>query len=123
MVRRDNIELRKMRIAIMNEITGTYRGGHVELASAVDWPDGTPVTVQATPSLGKPTLADDWQENWGIEDDWPDTPENRAEILRRIDAVEPLEMTPEEEAEWKATLNWFGDYTLQAVKRDMGLEP
>lgn len=107
----------------MNEISGTFRDGHVELNAAVDWPEGTPVTVQAQslPSAAEP--ADDWRDNWGVDDDWPDTPENRAEILRRIDAVEPLKMSPEEEAEWHAMLDWFGNYTLEAVKRDMGLTP
>jgi hypothetical protein len=105
----------------MNEILGTYREGHVELASPVNWPDGTPVTVQAKSLTAHAQPAEDWRENWGIDDDWPDTPENRAEILRRIDGVEPLDMTPEEEAEWHTTLAWFGEYTREAVKRDMGL--
>ena len=61
--------------------------------------------------------------DWGIDDDWPDTPENRAEILRRMDAVEPLEMTEEEIAQWQATLHWFDEYSRQHVARDMGLTP
>jgi hypothetical protein len=105
----------------MSEISGIYRDGHVELTGSVDWPDGTPVTVQPQ-SQGKPdghTISSD--NEWGIPDDWPDTPENRAEILRRMEAVEPLEMTPEEEAEWHAMLKWFDDYSRDAMKREMGL--
>jgi hypothetical protein len=113
----------KARKLLMNEIPGTFRDGRVELNAAVDWPNGTPVTVQAQIGAPKTTPSEEWREQWGVEDDWPDTPENRAEILRRIDAVEPLEMSPEEEVEWQATLAWFGNYTLEAVKRDMGLTP
>jgi hypothetical protein len=106
----------------MNDIPGVFRAGHVELTDAVDWPDGTPVTVHPHPLDKRTEMAGDWSEQWGVDDDWPDTPENRAEILRRIDAVQPLEMTPEEEAEWQATLDWFGAYTREAVRRDMGLD-
>ena len=105
----------------MSEIQGTYRDGHVELTAAVDWPEGTPVTVQPNSVVSQAQLTEDWRENWGIDDDWPDTPENRAEILRRMDAVEPLDMTPEEEAEWHRMLKWFDDYSREAVKREMGL--
>ena len=105
----------------MNEITGTYRDGHVELAAPVNWPNGMPVKVQAEPSLS-PFNNHELAGNWGIDDDWPDTPENRAEILRRMDAVEPLEMTPEEEAEWKAARKWIRDFTIAAVRSEMGLE-
>jgi hypothetical protein len=105
----------------MNEIQGTYRDGHVELTAPVNWPDGTPVTVEPKLPTGQAQPTEEWRDTWGIDDDWPDTPENRAEILRRMDAVEPLDMTPEEEAEWHAMLDWFGEYTRDAVKRDMGL--
>jgi len=107
----------------MNEIPGIFRSGHVELMGAVDWPDGTPVTVHPRHPDDQREIAGDWREHWGIDDDWPDTPENRAEILRRMDAAQPLDMTPEEQAEWQATLDWFGAHTREAVRRDMGLDP
>jgi hypothetical protein len=101
----------------MSEIHGTYHDGRVDLDDPVIWPDGARVAVSPL-SVSEGHSAN----KWGIDDEWPDTPENRAEILRRMDAVEPLEMTPEEEAEWHAMLKWFDDYSLQAVKRDMGIE-
>lgn len=103
----------------MDGIEGTYRHGQVQLDTAVAWPEGT--RVEVAPVAGE--TRDRAEPDWGIDDDWPDTPANRAEILRRIDAVEPLEMTPEEEASAHAMLDWFGDYTREAVKRDMGLMP
>ena len=67
-------------------ITGTYRGGRIELDESVDWPEGRRVSVVAeSATLGL------------REEEWPDTPENRAEILRRMEAVEPLELTAEDE--------------------------
>jgi hypothetical protein len=105
----------------MSEISGTFRDGRVELNAAVDWPDGLPVTVQPQATAKESVSAGDWREDWGIDDGSPDTPENRAEILRRMDAAEPLVMSPEEEQEWHAMLDWFGSYTLEAVKREMGL--
>ena len=84
----------------MSEVHGTYRDGKVELKSGVDWPNGMLVTVHPLPLAQRNESADEWQDSWGIDDDWPDTPENRAEILRRMDAVEPLEMTDMGLAPW-----------------------
>ena len=57
------------------------------------------------------------------EEDWPDTPENRAEILRRMEAIEPLELTAEDEAEIAAARAAVREVTLAAVRKQMGLEP
>ncbi len=39
----------------------------------------------------------------GIPDDqWPNDPQGIAELLKRIDQIEPFEMTSEEEADWLA---------------------
>jgi hypothetical protein len=109
----------------MSEINGTFRNGHVELDSSVDWPNGARVTVVPAPNHATSPRsngsADD--PSWGIDEaDYEDTPEFRAKLIAQMDSFEPLELTPAEEAEWQAALKWFGDYTLQAVKRDMGLQ-
>jgi hypothetical protein len=98
----------------MSDIQGTYRDGHVELSTPVNWPDGTPVSVQ--PKAEAPDDA------WGIaEADYQDTPEFRARLIAQIDAFEPLELTAEEEAEWQAARKWIKDYTIAAVTKSMGL--
>lgn len=90
-------------------IEGTYHAGRVDLDKQVDWPDGCRVRVEL---------------EYGMrEEDWPDTPENRAEILRRMEAVEPLEFTSEEEAEIAAARAAVREVTLAAVRKQMGLEP
>jgi hypothetical protein len=43
---------------MMNEIQGTYRDGHVELTAPVNWPDGTPVTVQPSLFAGQEQATD-----------------------------------------------------------------
>lgn len=90
-------------------IDGTYHAGRIDLDKQVDWPEGCRVRVAL---------------EYGMrEEDWPDTPENRAEILRRMEAVEPLEFTPEEEAEIEAARAAVREVTLAAVRKQMGLEP
>jgi hypothetical protein len=104
----------------VDEIQGTYRAGHVELDSAVSWPDGARVTVM--PQATQAANAYDVGE-WGIEEDaYLDTPEFRAQVIARMDSFEPVELTPEEEAEWQAARQWIKDYTIAAVRRQMGLD-
>lgn len=81
----------------MNDISGTYRDGHIELDAAVDWPDGSRVRVSAEPPYSNGT------SDVGIDPaDYQDTPEFRARLIAQMDAFEPLDCTPAEEAEWHA---------------------
>ncbi len=90
-------------------IEGTYHAGRVDLDKQVDWPEGCRVRVAL---------------EYGMrEEDWPDTPGNREEILRRMEAVEPLELTAEDEAEIAAAHTAMREVTLAAVRKQMGLEP
>jgi len=108
------------------EITGTFRNGHVELDSSGGLPEGTRVRVvpesDVTPKHEENDHAHD--ELWGIDAaDYQDTPEFRAKLISQIDSFEPLELTPEEEAEWEAARKWRKEYSLAAVRKQMGLEP
>jgi hypothetical protein len=77
----------------MSTITGTVRNGQVVFDEPTGLPDGCRVLVEPIPKL----------ETFGIrESDWRDTPEVVAEWLTWYDSLEPLEMTPEEEADWLA---------------------
>ena len=44
------------------------------------------------------------------EEDWPDTPEGIARHLSLMDRIEPMEVTPEEEADWE---------TFRKARRDL----
>ncbi len=75
----------------MNALKGTVKNGQIVLDEPADLPEGTRVEVVPA-EAGRPTL--------GMrEEDWPTTPEGIAALLKRMDEVEPLEMTPEEEAD------------------------
>jgi hypothetical protein len=77
----------------MNTVMGTYKNGQVILNQPADWPEGTEVLIE--PISQKQTL--------GIRDEhWPADPEGIARHLALMDRIEPLEMTPEEEAAWQA---------------------
>jgi hypothetical protein len=77
-------------------VTGTWKNGRIILDSPTDWPNGCRVIIEPVPDA----------DNLGIrEEDWAETPEAIAEWLRWYDSLEPLLMTPEEEANWQDALN------------------
>ncbi len=93
-------------------VHGTFRNGRVELDEPVDWPDGSRVEVSAE------------SESIGMrEEDWPQTPEGIAALVARMEAFEPLEFTPEEEAEIAAARQAVREVTIAAVRKKMGLDP
>jgi hypothetical protein len=89
-------------------IMGTVKNGKIEPDRPVDLPEGTRVRII--------------EELDSIPDDWPDTPENRAEILRRMDAFEPMGWTPEEEARIRAAWEESKRFDIEAVRKQMGLD-
>src|SRR5229473_919351 len=85
--------VRRREEATMKVMNATYKNGQVVLDEPADWPDGCRLLVE-------PALE---EESLGIrEEDWSDTPEAIADWLRWYDSLEPLEMSPEEEAAWQA---------------------
>jgi hypothetical protein len=79
----------------MNAIRGVVKNGGVILDNPAELPEGCRVVVELLTDEG----------SLGIrEEDWQDTPEAVADWLRWYDSLEPLEMTPKEEAEWQAAL-------------------
>jgi hypothetical protein len=84
-------------------LKGTIHNGQVVLPQPADLPDGTPVTV----------LTHEYGETFGIPDDkWPTDPESIAQLLARMDRVEPFEMTPAEEEEIESWRQKVKEYTL-----------
>ena len=75
-------------------ITGTWKDGQVLLDEPAEWSEGCKLRVAP---IGRPS------DQIGIPDDrWPRDPQGIAELLERMDLIEPFEMTPEEEADWLA---------------------
>jgi hypothetical protein len=87
----------------MNGINATYRNGQIVLDEPVDWPEGKRLRVEPVTE----------EETVGIrEEDWPTDPEGIARHLALMDRIEPLEMTPEEEAEWQAARKAQKEYEI-----------
>jgi hypothetical protein len=73
-------------------ITGTWLNGQIVPDTPPTWPEGTRVEVAPQAQVGM------------REEDWDDSPEGIEAWLRWYASLEPLELTPEEEArlaEWR----------------------
>jgi hypothetical protein len=96
----------------MSSLKGTIRNGQVVLEKPAAWPDGTAVNVAraATP-----------QETEGAcdptEEDWSNTPEAIAEWLAWYRSLEPLLLTPAEEADTEAWLRKVNDYGVAKMQQ------
>jgi hypothetical protein len=87
----------------MSKLLGTIQDGSVVLDASAEWPNGCRVVVQPLRE----------QEVLGMgEEDWSDTPEAIAEWLHWYDSLEPLLMSPEEEAECQAARKAQKEYEL-----------
>ncbi len=87
----------------MTRLTTKVTNGRVELSAPPDWPDGTEVLVEPVAKTQRPNYQDE---------DWPTDPESIAAWIAEAEAIPPLEMTKEEEAEWQAALQAQKDYEL-----------
>ncbi len=87
----------------MTTIEATFKGGQIILDCPADWPDGCRLRIE-------PILTD--QLNPGTETDKPETPEEIEEWLRWYHSLEPLEFTPEEEADRAAWRQKVKDYEV-----------
>ena len=74
-------------------LTGILKNGRVILDGQADWPEGCRVVVIREPAVQVLGLA---------EEEQGDDPESIARWIAAFDAIPPLEMTPEEEADWRA---------------------
>lgn len=73
----------------MNAILSVVKNGRIEVDAPPDWPEGSPVRVE----LGVNGNATD--------DERPETPEEIEAWIHRFREIEPIELTPEEEASWE----------------------
>src|SRR5437660_11067561 len=95
---------------MMNASLSVVKNGRVEIDVPPDWPDGTPVRVE----LGLNGQAK-------YDDERPETPEEIEEWIRRFREIEPIEMTPAEEAAWAADRKLQAEFD-NAPERDRRIE-
>jgi hypothetical protein len=92
----------------MKTITATWKNGQILPDEPVDWPEGCRLSVEPV------------QSEIGIrEEDWSNAPEAIAEWLKWYDSLEPLEFTPEEEADIAAWRQKIKDYTLTNMGKSL----
>ena len=85
----------------MITIKGIVRGGQIQIATPLDLPDGTELTI---------TLNDD---------DFPETPEQIEEWIRWMHSLELLEFTPEERAQREAMRDRYKKIQLEVEKKQL----
>jgi hypothetical protein len=86
----------------MQKALATFRNGHLELATPVDWPEGT--TVEVIPLRQKIGMT---------EAEWPTTPDAIQSLLRRMD-----EATLEDDGTVDFDWHWpeWDQYQKQATR-------
>jgi hypothetical protein len=96
----------------MKAIRGVVKNGRVEVDAPPDWPDGTPVRVEL--GLNDPSKDDD---------ESPETIEEIQAWLHWYHTLEPILMTPEEEAAWEADRKMQKEFDIaNAAERDRRIE-
>ncbi len=95
----------------MNTIKATVRNRRIELTAPDDLPDGTEVFVDVTPVS---------PNQIGIEESqWRDDAEALNDWDRWIKTIEPLELSPEEQAANTRFEEEFRRFNVEAVRKQM----
>jgi hypothetical protein len=99
----------------MSAIEGTVKNGQIIPSERIDWPDGTRVRIEPVPASGDGggTGPDDLGMS---EVEQGDDPEAVARWIAEFDAIPPLQMTPEEEAEWQAARRAQKEFEMAQFK-------
>lgn len=99
----------------MTAIRGHWQQGRVVLDQPPSWAEGSRLVIL---EADESRLRIDPDELvFMTEEEQGDDPESIAKWIADCDAIPPLEMTPEEEAEMWAWHKKVGDYTIEAVRK------
>ena len=99
----------------MTVVKSVVRNGRIELVTPVDWPEGCEVFIEPL------ALA---SEKIGLdESEWRDDPASLADWDAWIKTIEPLELTPDEEAAGARFNEEMRRFNLEAVRRQMQQGP
>ncbi len=95
----------------MAVITGTIQGGQIIPDAPLDLPEGTRVEITPRPAPGSKIGLD--------PSEWRDDEAARADWAAWIKSFEPVESTPEEEAELARFREQMRRFNVEAVRRQM----
>ncbi len=99
----------------MNAIRGTVHHGRIDLQAPEDWPEGCAVLIEPLTTSSEKIGLD--------ESEWSDDPASLADWDAWLKTIEPLELTPEEEANMARFDEAMRRYNIDAVRRQMEQEP
>lgn len=95
----------------MVKTRGRYVNGQVVFdGPKPDWAEGTELDIA-------PHRNGAYRDDW--DDDRVETPEEIEAWIREFQAIPPLVMTPEEEADFNEWNRKVGEYSKEAVRRQM----
>jgi hypothetical protein len=95
----------------MTPLTGTIEDGRVVTDGKIDWPDGTKVNI--TPQTASPGKI-------GLNpSEWRDDDDSLADWETWIASFEPVQFTPQEEAEMARFREAMRRFNIEAVRRQM----
>jgi hypothetical protein len=99
----------------MNAIEATFKNGQIVPDGPTDWPEGCRLRIEPVTTEQVRATADS---------DEPETPEQIQEWLRWYHALEPLEFTPQEDADLAAWRQRMKEYDIaKSQQRIEGLFP
>src|SRR5262245_54922457 len=88
----------------MDAIGATWKNGQIVPDGPVDWPEGCRLVIEPDLAASEPI---------GMrEEDWSTSPEAIADWLAWYDSLEPLIVTPQEEADFAAWRRKVKEYTI-----------
>jgi hypothetical protein len=99
----------------MTAIKGILKNGHIELKVPPEWPEGCEVVVEPLAMLNVPIGLD--------ESAWSNDPASLADWEAWLPTIEPLELTPEEEASFRRFDEQMRHFNVEAVRRQMEQGP
>ena len=96
----------------MQSIRATWKNGRIVPDVPVDWPEGCRLMIEPE-NVGTMSVG-------ASDEDWSNSPEAVADWLAWYDSLEPLEFTPEEQADLAERRHKIKEYTI--ANMDRGIE-
>jgi hypothetical protein len=95
----------------MNAIKGTVKNGKIVLDAPPDWTEGCPVIVEPVSAPGEKIGLDEFE--------WRDDPAALADWEAWIKTIEPIELSPDEQAANARFEEEFRRFNIEAVRKQM----